>query len=103
MFESALTVLVVLSSLITVFLLCLPVRYGEKESSQNGNDKVSVQVLVLGDIGRSPRMQFHAISIAKHGGRVHLIGYQGTYEKQLQSKYPSLTRLRFSSSSSASQ
>jgi beta-1,4-mannosyltransferase len=101
MFESALTVLVVLSSLITVLLLSLPVRYGQNESSRNGNDKVSVQILVLGDIGRSPRMQFHAISIAKHGGRVDLIGYQGTYEKQLQSEYPSLTQLRLSSSSPA--
>ncbi|KAI9847575.1 MAG: mannosyltransferase [Sclerophora amabilis] len=38
--------------------------------------KTSVQVLVLGDIGRSPRMQYHAISIAKSGGRVDLIGYR---------------------------
>lgn len=38
--------------------------------------KISVQVLVLGDIGRSPRMQYHAMSIAKHGGRVDVIGYE---------------------------
>lgn len=38
---------------------------------------VSVQVLVLGDVGRSPRMQYHALSIAKHGGSVQLIGYHG--------------------------
>lgn len=37
--------------------------------------KTAVQVVVLGDIGRSPRMQYHALSIAKHGGRVDLIGY----------------------------
>ena len=36
-----------------------------------------VQVLVLGDIGRSPRMTYHALSIAKHGGQVDLIGYLG--------------------------
>ncbi|GAB1319213.1 mannosyltransferase [Madurella fahalii] len=36
---------------------------------------VSVHVLVLGDIGRSPRMTYHALSIAKHGGKVNLIGY----------------------------
>ncbi|PGH15227.1 hypothetical protein AJ79_02592 [Helicocarpus griseus UAMH5409] len=35
----------------------------------------SVQILVLGDIGRSPRMQYHALSIAKHGGDVSIIGY----------------------------
>lgn len=32
-------------------------------------------VVVLGDIGRSPRMQYHALSIAAHGGLVNLIGY----------------------------
>ncbi|KAL9131461.1 MAG: hypothetical protein Q9217_000609 [Psora testacea] len=35
-----------------------------------------VQIVVLGDIGRSPRMQYHALSIAKHGGQVDLIGYK---------------------------
>lgn len=37
--------------------------------------ETSVTVLVLGDIGRSPRMQYHVASIAKHGGYVSLIGY----------------------------
>ena len=37
--------------------------------------KATVQVVVLGDIGRSPRMQNHALSIASHGGKVNLIGY----------------------------
>lgn len=37
--------------------------------------ETSVTILVLGDIGRSPRMQYHAASIAKHGGRVSLVGY----------------------------
>jgi len=41
------------------------------------NVETSVQVVVLGDIGRSPRMQYHALSIAKHGGRVDLVGYRG--------------------------
>ncbi|KAI1909892.1 mannosyltransferase [Ophidiomyces ophidiicola] len=36
----------------------------------------SVQIVVLGDIGHSPRMQYHAQSVAKHGGRVTIIGYQ---------------------------
>ena len=34
-------------------------------------------VLVLGDVGRSPRMQYHALSLAKHMPRVYLIGYRG--------------------------
>ncbi|RWA03507.1 hypothetical protein EKO27_g11596 [Xylaria grammica] len=57
----------------TIFAL-LPSRY-EKPSTTSGNASVSVQILVLGDIGRSPRMQYHALSIARHGGTVHLIGY----------------------------
>ncbi|KIV94790.1 hypothetical protein PV10_02522 [Exophiala mesophila] len=64
-----LTVLVLISTLFTIFLLLLP-------SQRDPSEKIcSVQVLVLGDIGRSPRMQYHALSIAKHGGQVQLIGY----------------------------
>ncbi|KAI8817068.1 chitobiosyldiphosphodolichol beta-mannosyltransferase-like protein [Fimicolochytrium jonesii] len=37
-----------------------------------------VLVLVLGDIGRSPRTQYHAISLAREGFEVHLAGYQGS-------------------------
>ena len=36
-----------------------------------------VVVLVLGDVGRSPRMQYHAMSLASHGVRVTLVGYSG--------------------------
>ena len=32
-------------------------------------------VVVLGDIGHSPRMCFHASSLANHGVRVELVGY----------------------------
>lgn len=35
------------------------------------------QIVVLGDIGHSPRMQYHALSIARHGGNVDLVGYHG--------------------------
>ncbi|KAJ3475475.1 hypothetical protein NLG97_g9446 [Lecanicillium saksenae] len=37
-----------------------------------------VQILVLGDIGRSPRMQYHAISLAKHGKKVDIIALKET-------------------------
>ena len=43
----------------------------------NGWRSGNIQVLVLGDIGRSPRMQYHALSISQHGGKVDLIGYHG--------------------------
>ncbi|KAI0537837.1 family 33 glycosyltransferase [Xylaria digitata] len=55
-------------------LILLPSRY-ERPLTTSGSAPVSVQILVLGDIGRSPRMQYHALSIARHGGTVHLIGY----------------------------
>jgi beta-1,4-mannosyltransferase len=34
-------------------------------------------VLVLGDIGRSPRMMYHTESLAKHGYETTMIGYGG--------------------------
>ncbi|KAH9908342.1 glycosyltransferase family 33 protein [Xylariomycetidae sp. FL2044] len=55
-------------------LVVLPSRYVMKDSPAT-KESVSVQILVLGDIGRSPRMQYHALSVARHGGRVDLIGY----------------------------
>merc|ERR1712225_79962 len=73
---------VLASTVFTLVLLMLPSRYvkhSPPKETMNGvanEPKISVQVLVLGDIGRSPRMQYHAMSIAKHGGRVDMIGYQ---------------------------
>ncbi|KZT08885.1 glycosyltransferase family 33 protein [Laetiporus sulphureus 93-53] len=37
----------------------------------------SVAILVLGDIGRSPRMMYHAESFATNGFETYLIGYRG--------------------------
>lgn len=62
---------VVISTVFTVFLLTLPDRYVPRK------DDHSVQIVVLGDIGRSPRMQYHALSVAKNGGKVYLVGYVG--------------------------
>jgi beta-1,4-mannosyltransferase len=78
-----LAIAVLLSTFFTIFLLTLPSRY-QPHSDRNDNSPangavkdVSVQIVVLGDIGRSPRMQYHALSIAKHGGHAELIGYAG--------------------------
>ncbi|KAK5642070.1 hypothetical protein RI129_008237 [Pyrocoelia pectoralis] len=35
----------------------------------------NVCVVVLGDIWRSPRMQYHALSLADHGCKVDMVGY----------------------------
>lgn len=51
-------------------------------SGLKGRDEVAhlnVCVLVLGDIGRSPRMQYHALSLSRHGYSVTLIGFLGIY------------------------
>lgn len=86
MVDEFLTVALLASTTFTVLLLCAPSRYirhsppknvGAPEDASAHEPKISVQVLVLGDIGRSPRMQYHAMSIAKHGGRVDVIGYNG--------------------------
>jgi len=99
LFSVLLAVVVVLSTLFTLLLVTLPRQYDPYKDkplrfvgadgteiqmkTRDGKEPVrwkqgrSVQVVVLGDIGRSPRMQYHALSIAKHGGRVFLIGYQG--------------------------
>ena len=38
----------------------------------------SAAILVLGDIGRSPRIMYHAQSLAENDFETHLIGYGGT-------------------------
>lgn len=101
--EVALGVAVFLSTLFTIFIATAPNSFDpyhpdfviedeemmEKRKAAYGDFidlpdfkgkqqvEFSCQVVVLGDIGRSPRMQYHALSIAKHGGRVDLIGYKG--------------------------
>ena len=40
--------------------------------------KNRVAVVVLGDIGRSPRMQYHALSLASHNFDVNLVGFAGS-------------------------
>ena len=89
-----------LSGVLLIIIFTLPSRYDyyrdrvpkyvdEKGKEvevrdKNGKKRVAfkpgrtVQVVVLGDIGRSPRMQYHAISFATHGAQVFLIGYEGS-------------------------
>lgn len=86
MLELLLTLTLLASTTFTVLLLCAPSRYirhsppkavGNSKDVSTHEPKISVHLLVLGDIGRSPRMQYHAMSIAKHGGRVDVMGYEG--------------------------
>lgn len=66
------TPLLFFSMAFTFMLMCLPTRHVPSK-----DEKVRVVVLVLGDIGRSPRMQYHSLSIARKGGIVDLVGYEG--------------------------
>ena len=37
----------------------------------------SICIVVLGDVGRSPRMQYHALSFIETGFSIELVGYSG--------------------------
>lgn len=83
MIESLISVAFYISTAVTLFLFLLPSRYDPRRFDREQKDasdapKTTTQILVLGDIGRSPRMQYHAISIARGGGQVDIIGYNGT-------------------------
>ncbi|KAL6238366.1 hypothetical protein BDW75DRAFT_228000 [Aspergillus navahoensis] len=80
MIESVVEVAFFVSTAVTLFILMLPSQYEPKRRESRSCDdssepKTTAQVLVLGDIGRSPRMQYHALSIARGGGQVDIIGY----------------------------
>ena len=44
----------------------------------SGDGRINATVVVLGDLGRSPRMQYHARSLADVGAEVDLVGYAGS-------------------------
>ncbi|PIA14017.1 hypothetical protein COEREDRAFT_47764 [Coemansia reversa NRRL 1564] len=56
----------------------LPSRSDDANAKSVDSSGKRIAVLVLGDIGRSPRMQYHALSLASAGHYVDLIGYAGT-------------------------
>ena len=73
--ESTLIWTVVLGTVIPwVTIIAIIAVLSAREGKPLADSKV-FQVLVLGDIGRSPRMQYHALSLSKHGAHVTLIGY----------------------------
>lgn len=93
MLELSVSIAVLLSTVLALVFLCLPSQYqneredhaktasvlSSKQVAAELKAGVSVQVVVLGDIGRSPRMQYQAVSLAKHGAQVQLVGYYGIY------------------------
>ncbi|XP_066498351.1 chitobiosyldiphosphodolichol beta-mannosyltransferase [Hoplias malabaricus] len=59
-----------------IFALARSLKTRDESAQQNAC------VLVLGDLGRSPRMQYHALSLSRHGYNVTLIGFSGTNPHQ---------------------
>ena len=59
--------------------------------------KANVLVAVLGDVGRSPRMQYHAYSFAQCDfiGNVTLLGYTGEKCMPLVEDNENIVQLRF--------
>ena len=49
----------------------------QQQQQQRQKNKLHVVVVVLGDLGRSPRMQYHALSLLQEGHDVSLVGYHG--------------------------
>lgn len=50
-------------------------KVGSNRSMGRAKLPASTTVVVLGDVGRSPRMQYHAISLVENGAFVNLVGY----------------------------
>ncbi|XP_027745375.1 chitobiosyldiphosphodolichol beta-mannosyltransferase [Empidonax traillii] len=56
---------------VAALLPLLPLLWRRRRTGGAGR----VCVAVLGDVGRSPRMQYHALALARHGREVALLGY----------------------------
>jgi beta-1,4-mannosyltransferase len=62
---------------ISFFILSLVlVKFYIWKNTKRSNGK-HVCVIVLGDLGRSPRMNYHCLSFANAGYNVSFIGYKG--------------------------
>lgn len=65
----------------TIVLILLPIYLWRRISTLQTRRPLelrSVTIVVLGDIGRSPRMMYHAESFAKDGFETTIVGYKGT-------------------------
>ena len=60
------------SLLLLLLLLLLLISW---KRWRRGRSPQHVVVVVLGDVGRSPRMQYHALALAQRGFSVTLLGF----------------------------
>jgi len=82
MISLIITFIVALLINIAVFLAgviyyAIKTRGKRSQQPDTTEDKPNVLLLVLGDIGRSPRMQYHALSLAENNYHVDFVGYKG--------------------------
>ncbi|KAE8210834.1 hypothetical protein CF327_g5342 [Tilletia walkeri] len=66
------------SLLLPLFLIVWVALHRSRTTTSPRSLKRSAAVVVLGDVGRSPRMCYHAESLANQGWKVGLVGYEGT-------------------------
>jgi methylmalonyl-CoA mutase cobalamin-binding subunit len=48
----------------------------KKKNENKAKKRLRALVMVLGDIGHSPRMQYHVASLAKEGFEVDFVGFR---------------------------
>ena len=71
-----------------LFLVSFLLVWRRLQSSRPSSSSKSVVIVVLGDIGRSPRMLYHAQSFVSHGYTTHIVAYRGTSCPELFSAEP---------------
>ncbi|XFG13859.1 hypothetical protein AB1E19_017483 [Capra hircus] len=86
------------ASYVALLALCLflpPLLLVAWKHWRRGRAARHVTVVVLGDVGRSPRMQYHALSLAKSGFSVTLLGFCNSkpHDELLQSDRIQIVRL----------
>ncbi|XDA88955.1 hypothetical protein R6Z07M_018597 [Ovis aries] len=82
-------------ALLTLCLFLPPLLLVAWKHWRRGRAARHVTVVVLGDVGRSPRMQYHALSLAKSGFSVTLLGFCNSkpHDELLQSDRIQIVRL----------
>ena len=71
------TTILIILVLFLVLFRGLNVYLQGRSMKTSVNDSGNVTLVVLGDIGRSPRMQYHALSFSRNGYTVDFVGYDG--------------------------
>jgi|SRR6266542_598567 len=66
-----------------IFFRIIGIYFQNRYVSVGLNISKNVTLVVLGDIGRSPRMQYHALSFAQNGWTVDFVGYDGKLSSRL--------------------